>query len=139
MSILISATYIRDYLLTVRMTFAENGFTSKPGEDDNADDSDDFVDIDDLDEDDLDFSAGSAIAVEKEVAADALLEVFRNTKSHFLPYIEPVVEALKNMLAHFWDGIRKSAATTLLSYIATFHDLVVTEKWTPGIHPVSRL
>lgn len=71
------------------------------------------------------------------MAADALLEVFRNTKTHFLPYIEPVVQALRDMLSHFWDGIRKSAATTLLSYIATFHDLVVTEKWTPGIHPVS--
>lgn len=95
------------------------------------------MDIDDIDEDDLDFSAGSAIAVEKEVAADALLEVFRCTKSHFLPYVESVVQALRSLLTHFWDGIRKSAATTLLSYIATFHDLVVTEKWTPGIHPVS--
>ena len=70
--------------------------------------------------------------MEKEVAADALLEIFRSTKQHFMPYIESVVKNLLPLLDHFWDGIRKAAATTLLSYIATFYEMNNLPKWTPG-------
>lgn len=88
-----------------------------------------------MDDEDLDFAAGSAIAVEKEVAADALLEIFRSTRQHFLPYVETVVKELLSMLEHFWDGIRKAAATTLLSYIATFNEMSELPKWTAGLNP----
>lgn len=116
------------------LSLTENGFSANPEGDDN-DEDDDYVDMEDLDENDVDFSSGSAIAIEKEVATDALLEIFRSTKSHFLPYVEPVVSELVKLLEHFWDGIRKSAATTLLSFIATFHEMSNLPKWTPGIHP----
>ena len=116
------------------LSLTENGFSANPDGGDN-DEDDDFVDMEDLDENDMDFAKGSAIAIEKEVATDALLEIFRSTKTHFLPYVEPVVKELVLLLEHFWDGIRKSAATTLLSFIATFHDMSNLPKWTPGIHP----
>lgn len=117
--------------------YPANGFTANPeGADEDDDNDEDFVDIDDLDDEDLDYAAGSAIAVEKEVATDALLEIFRSTKQHFLPYVEPVVKELLVLLDHFWDGIRKAAATTLLSYVATFHEISNTPRWTPGINPV---
>ena len=122
--------------LTRHLRIAENGFTSKPeGESEDNDEDDDYVDMEDLDEDDLDFSTGSAIAIEKEVATDSLLEIFRSTKQHFLPYVESVVKELLILLEHFWDGIRKAAATTLLSFIATYHDMAGLPKWTPGIKP----
>lgn len=117
------------------LALTANGFTSKPEGDDNDEDDDDYVDMEDLEDGDVDFASGSAIAIEKEVATDALLEIFRSTKGHFVPYIEPVVKELVNLLEHFWDGIRKSAATTLLSFIATFHEMSGVPKWTPGIHP----
>merc|ERR1711939_566140 len=118
------------------LSLTSNGFTANPEGADGEDDNDeDFIDIDDLDDEDLDYAAGSAIAVEKEVATDALLEIFRSTKQHFLPYVEPVVKELLVLLDHFWDGIRKAAATTLLSYIATFHEISNTPQWTPGINP----
>lgn len=120
------------------LALTANGFSSDPdanGDNEDDDDDDDYVDMEDLDEDDLDFAAGSAIAVEKEVSADALLEIFRNTRNHFMPYLEPVVKALLELLEHFWDGIRKAAATTLLSYVATFNELSNLPRYTPGIHP----
>ena len=118
------------------LALTANGFTSKPeanGADEDEDDDDDFIDIEDLDEEDLDYAAGSAIAVEKEVSADALLEIFRNTKGHFLPYLEPTVKALIELLEHFWDGIRKSAATALLSFVATFGEISNLPPYTPGL------
>ena len=72
--------------------------------------------------------------MEKEVVADALMEIFRSTKQHFLPYIETVVKNLLPLLDHFWDAVRKAAGTTLLSYIGTFYEMSDLAKWTPGVH-----
>lgn len=108
-------------------------------EDDDEDDG--FVDIDedgDDEDDEAAFSASTAIAIEKECAADAISEIFAHVKTPFLPYIEPVVRALLPGLKHPWhEGIRKSAVAALLGFISTFHEMSSTEKWTKGSTGVS--
>ncbi|KAK4700212.1 importin-4, partial [Phenoliferia sp. Uapishka_3] len=109
---------------------------------DDDDEDGEFEDIDeDLDEDsDEMFNASTAIAIEKECAADAISEIFAHTKTPFLPYIEPVVRALLPGLKHPWhDGIRKSAVAALLGFISTFHEMSDAGKWTKGSSGVSDL
>ncbi|KAM0750744.1 ARM repeat-containing protein [Meredithblackwellia eburnea MCA 4105] len=102
---------------------------------DDDDGNDEFEDIDEdlesLDEDM--FTASTAIAIEKECAADAIAEIFAQTKTPFLPYIEPVVRALLPGVKHPWhDGIRKSSVSALLGFITTFHGMSESGKWTKG-------
>lgn len=79
------------------------------------------------------FNASTAIAIEKECAADAISEIFAHTKTPFLPYIEPVVKSLLPGLKHPWhDGIRKSSVAALLGFISTFHQMSDQGKWTKG-------
>lgn len=103
---------------------------------DDDDDEGDFEDIDeDIDSDDEErmFSASTAIAIEKECAADAITELFANTKTPFLPYVEATVGALLPGLEHHWhDGIRKSSVAALLGFITTFHEMSGGPKWTKG-------
>lgn len=90
-------------------------------------------------EDEDDFSAlnfNSAIADEKEFAADALGELFENTRTHFLPYVEESVEALMEASGHIFDGVRKAALGSLFTYLKTFHELSGNTGWAPGL-PVS--
>ncbi|CAO3652130.1 unnamed protein product [Cunninghamella blakesleeana] len=93
----------------------------------------------DGDEDEDDFSAfnfNSAIADEKEFAADALGELFENTKSHFLPYVESSVQELSELSYHLFDGVRKAVTGSLFSFLKTFYILSGQEEWTAGL-PVS--
>lgn len=79
------------------------------------------------------FNASTALAIEKECAADAISEIFASVKTPFLPYVEKVVVALLPGLKHGWhDGIRKSAAAALLNFISTFHDIDEGPKWSKG-------
>lgn len=89
-------------------------------------------------DDDAAFSASTAVAIEKECAADAISEIFASVKAPFLPYVEAVVRALLPGLKHEWhDGIRKSAVSALLSFISTFHEMSEQPKWNKGIAGVS--
>ncbi|GAA5874928.1 hypothetical protein JCM1840_007153 [Sporobolomyces johnsonii] len=103
---------------------------------DDDDDDPDFEDIDeDIDSDDEEalFKASTAIAIEKECAADALAEIFDHTGKSFLPYIEPSVKALLPGLNHHWhDGIRKSSVAALLGFISTLNRITEPPKWTKG-------
>lgn len=79
------------------------------------------------------FSASTAVAIEKECAADAITEIFAQTKTAFLPYVEVVVRALLPGLTHQWhDGIRKSSVAALLGFLTTFHEMSDVPKWTKG-------
>ncbi|KAI9321271.1 armadillo-type protein [Dichotomocladium elegans] len=90
-------------------------------------------------EDDDDFSAlnfNSAIADEKEFAADALGELFENTRTHFLPYVEESTQALVEATGHLFDGVRKAALGSLFTFLKTFYTLSNPGDWAPGL-PVS--
>lgn len=97
-------------------------------------------DDEDLGEDDTDLDAlekmfsnvNSAIAIEKEVAADTIGELFAATKSAFLPHIGETTEVLLELLEHYYEGIRKSAIGALFSFIKTVYDLSEPQDWIPG-------
>lgn len=105
---------------------------SAPGQD-GGDEDDGFVDFEELQE--AFMNVNSAIAVEKEVAADSLGELFAHTKGNFIPYMEQAVNDLCEMLNHFYQGIRKSALSTLFTFINTFNELSDPKEWKAGAQP----
>jgi hypothetical protein len=74
----------------------------------------------------------SAVAVEKEIAADTLGTLFAATLEHFLPFVEQAVLELISLLPHYYEGIRKSATDSLLKIVRTFYDLSGQPEWQPG-------
>lgn len=74
----------------------------------------------------------SAIAVEKEIAADTIGTLFSATKGHFFPYVEQCALELVALLPHYYEGIRKSATESLLEIVRTFYELSDHPDWTPG-------
>ena len=74
----------------------------------------------------------SAIAVEKEIAADTIGTLFAATRNHFFPYVEPSALELVNLLDHYYEGIRKSATDSLLEIVRTFYELSGAPDFVPG-------
>ncbi len=89
------------------------------------------VDVEDIDDDKM-LEVNSAIAVEKEIAADTIGTVFAATKQHFLPYVEECTLVLVTLLPHYYEGIRKSATDSLMQMIRTFYELSDPQPWQPG-------
>jgi hypothetical protein len=79
------------------------------------------------------FNFNSAIADEKEFAADALGEIFENTQTHFLPYVDSAVQELTELSFHLFDGVRKAVVGSLFSFLKTFYLMSGMEDWTPGL------
>ena len=98
-----------------------------PGEDDG---DDDFVDLEELN--DAFLNVSTAVAVEKEVSADSLGELFQHTRSAFLPFVGQATEELIPLTSHFYQGIRKSAIATLFTFINTLYELSNPAPWAPG-------
>lgn len=114
-----------------------NGKTSFGAEDDDEE----FLDVED-DADELEKLFGgvnSGIAIEKEVAADAIGDIFAACGQTFLPYVERSVKVLVALLDHYYEGIRKSALSSLFKFINTFYDLSEPAEWTAGIKIVTPL
>ncbi|KAI9636830.1 putative importin beta-4 subunit [Dioszegia hungarica] len=95
-------------------------------------------DLDDEDETDLDAleqmynQVNSAVAIEKEVAADAIGELFTATKAAFMPFVEESVTVLFELLDHYYEGIRKSVIVALFSFIRTIYELSEPQEWVQG-------
>ncbi|KZT55244.1 ARM repeat-containing protein [Calocera cornea HHB12733] len=109
-----------------------NGTAEAPLVIKNDGDEDIDVDVEDVEvayEDIVNTS--SAQAVEKEIAADALGQLFANIKLPFLPYVEATLEVLLVLLEHFYEGIRKAAVSSCIEYVRTFY-LLANYEWTPG-------
>ncbi|KAJ7043551.1 armadillo-type protein [Mycena alexandri] len=92
----------------------------------------DMLEVEDIDLEKM-MDANSAIAVEKEIAADTLGTLFAATQMHFLPYVEQCALQLIEMLPHYYEGIRKSATDSLLEIVRTFYDLSDHPEWTAGL------
>ncbi|KAF7308578.1 Importin N-terminal domain-containing protein [Mycena chlorophos] len=101
--------------------------------DDKDANGNDMVEIEDIDVEKM-MDANSAIAVEKEIAADTIGSVFAATKTHFLPYVEECTLQLVEMLQHYYEGIRKSATDSLLEIVRTFYELSGAPEWTAGLN-----
>jgi hypothetical protein len=80
----------------------------------------------------------SAVAVEKEIAADTLGTLFAATREHFLPFVEQTALELITLLSHYYEGIRKSSTDSLLKIIRTFYDLSGQPEWLPGANVVRK-
>jgi hypothetical protein len=83
----------------------------------------DVIDVDDSVELNALLEVNSAIAIEKEIAADTIGTLFAATQIHFLAFVEPCTLELINLLSHYYEGIRKSAIDSLLEIVRTFYDL----------------
>ncbi|KAI0042365.1 ARM repeat-containing protein, partial [Auriscalpium vulgare] len=95
------------------------------------DETDAEVEIEDIDLDKM-LDVNSAIAVEKEIAADTLGTLFAATGAQFLPFVESTALELVGLLPHYYEGIRKSATDSLLEIIRTFYDLSNPTEWQAG-------
>ncbi|KAF9336466.1 hypothetical protein BG006_008593 [Podila minutissima] len=95
--------------------------------------TEDLDDIDADDEDELNYVFKSAIADEKEVAADAIGELFQHTRSAFLPYVESSVKELINLTSHMSDGVRKASCGALFNFLRTFYNLSKSADWKAGL------
>jgi hypothetical protein len=100
------------------------------------------TDLLDSDEDDDDESIGlnvnSALQLEKEIAADALGEIFVYVRETFLPYLATATEQLIELADTFYEGARKSALSALWKFVLTLGEIQVTETWLPGLPVVCR-
>ncbi|KAG6910038.1 hypothetical protein DXG01_013762 [Tephrocybe rancida] len=103
-----------------------------------ADDADTSVELEDINLDKL-MDVNSAIAVEKEIAADTIGTLFAACKAHFFPYVEQSALELVALLPHYYEGIRKSATDSLLEIVRTFYDLSDPQEWTPGGQSIAPL
>ncbi|KAL2315583.1 putative importin subunit beta-4 [Schizosaccharomyces pombe] len=75
----------------------------------------------------------SAIAMEKEIAADALGEICMYVGAPFTPYLEPTVEKLVACTTHFYEGVRKSALSSLWRCATTYYKVCNVPQWQPGL------
>ncbi|KAF9244087.1 ARM repeat-containing protein [Melanogaster broomeanus] len=89
------------------------------------------AEMEDVDVDKM-LEVNSAIAVEKEIAADTIGALFHATRNHFFPYVEQCVIELVSLLAHYYEGIRKSATESLLELVRTFYELSDPQEWQAG-------
>ncbi|KAJ2629984.1 hypothetical protein GGF44_004161, partial [Coemansia sp. RSA 1694] len=88
---------------------------------------------DDEDDEGSPFKVNTAVADEKEVAADAAGELFASTGAGFLPYVEDVAKELVSLLEHYSETVRKSAVVALFTFIRTFNKIAVPEPWKAGV------
>lgn len=128
---------------------ASEGFNSRsetPQASTSATVSEDLADDDafeDLDEEELEealLGVNSAVTHEKETAANALDELFQNTGSAFLPYIEKSVQVFLDLIENFNENLRKAGMEAALNFIASGNKLLKGQqsgKWVPSANPVS--
>jgi hypothetical protein len=93
----------------------------------------DIIDTDEDDDESLEFNVNSGLQLEKEIAADALGEIFVNVKDAFLPYLATSTEQLVELTDTFYDGARKAALSALWKFVATLGEILTTETWQPGL------
>ncbi|KAJ1678795.1 hypothetical protein EV182_003339 [Spiromyces aspiralis] len=92
----------------------------------------DGEDGDDEDDDSDDFQVSTAIADEKEVAADCVAELYRNTRSSFVPYVESITTQLLGLLDHYSDTTRKAAVAALFSFLKVTSSMAQDPHWESG-------
>ncbi|KAF2124073.1 ARM repeat-containing protein [Dothidotthia symphoricarpi CBS 119687] len=108
--------------------------------DDDDDDSDlNEAAMGDEDEDDWDDLEGvSAVAMEKEIAAEVFGDIITHTRREYIPYLEATVTKLLELVNHSYEGIRKAAIGTLWRTFACLFSLAEGDgmaKWQPGLPP----
>ena len=100
---------------------------------DNIEDLDDEVADGDDDWDDLDVV--TAVAQEKEIAVEVLGDILTHTTRNYLPYMEKTIEIVAGLLEHSFEGVQKSAVSTLFRAYTAVWQLQSDElkNFTPGL------
>ncbi|KAK4580117.1 hypothetical protein LTR86_000320 [Recurvomyces mirabilis] len=109
----------------------------------NEDDDDDDAIVralmegaEDDDDDWDDLGAVTAVAMEKEIAAEVLGDVLTHSKGKYLPYMQKTIEVVLPLLDHSYDGVRKSAVGTTWRAYACLWGLAEDngmQKWQAGL------
>jgi len=105
-----------------------------------ASDLDDMSDLGGEDDDDWDdFTTVTAVAQEKEIAAEIIGDILSHTTQDFLPYLEKTVEVVLPLVEHPYEGVRRAAISTLCRTYGAVWQLQGEEgeKWEPGF-PVQK-
>jgi hypothetical protein len=106
-----------------------------------TDDDDDDSDLNEaaMDDDEWDDLGGvSAVAMEKEIAAEVYGDIITHTRRQYLPYLEETVTNLLELVEHSYEGVRKSAIGTLWRTYACIWGMAEgdgMDKWKPGLPP----
>ncbi|KAG0800838.1 hypothetical protein G6F22_001835 [Rhizopus arrhizus] len=89
---------------------------------------------DEMDDDDEfeNYHFNSPLADEKELAAETLGELFENTKSHYLPYLDASLVELQKLTGHLSEGVRRSATQSLFTFLKTAYVMSDPVSWVPG-------
>ncbi|KAK9473547.1 armadillo-type protein [Dipodascopsis tothii] len=92
------------------------------------------VDVNDIAEEDMwhNVTVNSGMAMEKEVAAEAIGDLIASTKEAFLPYLDETTTVLLDLGKHFYEGIRKAAISSLWRALAVLYQISNPPKWQPG-------
>lgn len=92
-----------------------------------------------MDEDEWDDIGGvTAVAMEKEIAAEVYGDIITHTRREYLPYLENTVTKLLELVDHSYEGIRKAAIGTLWRTYACLWGMAEGDgmaKWKPGLPP----
>jgi HEAT repeat protein len=89
-----------------------------------------------MDEDEWDDIGVTAIAMEKEIAAEVYGDIITHTRREYLPYLEETVTKLLELIDHSYEGLRKAAIGTLWRTYACVWGMAEGDgmaKWTPGL------
>jgi hypothetical protein len=107
-----------------------------------ATDDDDDSDLNEAlmaedDDDEWDELGGvSAVAMEKEIAAEVFGDIITHTRAEYMPYLENTVTKLLELVDHEYEGIRKAALGTLWRTFACLFGMAEgggMQKWKPGL------
>lgn len=106
-------------------------------DDDAGSDLNEAAMAEDEDEDDWDDLEGvSAVAMEKEIAAEVFGDIITHTRREYIPYMEATVTKLLELVDHSYEGIRKSALGTLWRTYACLFGMAEGDgmaKWSAGL------
>lgn len=111
----------------------------------NGDTENGMEDGDDNDSEWDDLDALTPISEEKEVALEALAEVFSHVGSTFLPYYEKSIEIIMTLIEHHYEATRRAAISAMYRAYASLWLLQPDEqqKWEPGlpvkVHPTTEV
>lgn len=103
------------------------------------DDTDAFSELEEGYEDEKDSWDESppvtAVTIEKELALVVIGDILTHTGRDYLPYVEETIENVRPLAHHFYTGVRRSAAVTLLRIYSLMwdHQGEQATKWEPGL------
>jgi hypothetical protein len=109
---------------------------SNDDDDDDSDLNEAAMAGDDDDDDWDDLEGVSAVAMEKEIAAEVFGDIITHTRREYIPYMEATVTKLLELTDHSYEGIRKASLGTLWRTYACLFGMSEGEgmaKWKPGL------